>query len=63
MKLFRLFTVLSIGAAPFLTSMAYSDEKSSYLMHPKTAHSTTLELNSKERGLFHNLANPYPQFP
>jgi hypothetical protein len=40
MKLLRLFTVLSIGIAPFLTSMSYADEENSYQIHREIAISS-----------------------
>lgn len=40
MKLLRLFTVLSIGIAPFLTSMACADEENSYRIHQEVAISS-----------------------
>jgi hypothetical protein len=40
MKLLRLFTVLSIGIAPFLTPMAHADEENSYQIHQEVAISS-----------------------
>lgn len=40
MKLLRLFTVLSIGIAPILTSMTYADTENSYQIHQEVAVSS-----------------------
>ena len=66
MKLLRLFTVLSIGIAPFLTPMAHADEENSYQTHQEVAISSAagtpwsavrhLELVQKAKGLHSQLS-------